>query len=147
MQITRTADYGVRAMMHLADVAQGTRSSIADVAVAADVPPGLMSKILQRLAKAQLVVSYRGKAGGFQLARPAAHISLLDIVTAIDGPLCLNVCLLAGDACGRRPWCAAHLVWADVQRKMAAVLGSASLEQLARGSADRRTALGIASGA
>lgn len=93
MQVTRTADYGVRAMMHLAALGGGTRASAAAVAAAADVPPSLMSKILQRLASTQLVVSHRGKEGGFELARPAAQISLLDVLVALEGPLCLNVCL------------------------------------------------------
>lgn len=129
--------------MHLADLAQGTRSSIAEVSAAADAPPGLMSKVLQRLTKAQLVVSRRGRTGGYRLARPADRISLLDIVVAIEGPLCFNVCLGA-EGCDRRSWCAAHLVWAEVQRKVASVLGSASLEELARGSAIGRASLGIA---
>ena len=145
MQFTRTADYAVRAMMYLAGRAKATRARVAEVAAAADVPPSLMSKILQRLASAHLVVSYRGKEGGFELARPAAEISLLDVLVAIEGPLCLNMCLLSGDACDRRPWCAAHLVWAEVQKKMAAALGAASLAELARVSASRRAALGAGS--
>lgn len=146
MQVTRTADYGARAMMYLAGLAKGTRASVAEVAATADVPSSLMSKILQRLASTQLVVSHRGKEGGFELARPAAQISLLDVLVAMEGPLCLNVCLLSGEACERRAWCAAHLVWAEAQKRMAAVLGAASLEELARVSDSRRAALGVGSG-
>lgn len=144
MQLTRTADYGVRGMMYLASRAEGARASVAELAAAADVPPSLMSKILQRLAGAQLVLSHRGKDGGFELARPAADISLLDVMVAMEGPLCLNVCLLSGQACDRRPWCAAHLVWAEAQKNMAALLGAASLAELASVSAARRVALGAA---
>ena len=102
-----------------------------------------MSKILQRLASAHLVISHRGKEGGFALARPGAGISLLDIVTAMDGPLCLNLCLLSGDSCDRRPWCAAHLVWAEVQRNMAATLAAASLDRLVQMTDQRRQVLAI----
>lgn len=124
--------------MHLADPAGGKRASVAEIAAAAAVPAALMSKILQRLARAGIVVSYRGKQGGFELARPPAEISLLDIIVAMEGPLCLNLCLVSGDACDRRPWCAAHLVWVDVQQRMATVLGAASLEDLGRVSTTRR---------
>ncbi len=130
-------------MIYLASLAEGARPNVAEVAAAADVPPSLMSKILQRLASAHLVVSYRGKEGGFELARPTAEISLLDVLVAMEGPLCLNICLASAGTCDRRPWCAAHLVWAEAQRKMATVLGSASLQQLARVSASRRAELGV----
>lgn len=142
MQITRTTDYGVRAMTYLADRDAGTRVTVAAVSVAAGVTPTLMSKVLQRLVSARLVVSYRGKEGGFNLARPAAEISLLDVLVAMEGPLCLNLCLLSGEACSRQPWCAAHLVWAEVQRKVVAILGAASIAELAAVSAGRREARG-----
>lgn len=144
MQLTRTADYGFRAMTYLAGLTEGARASVAEVAAGADVPPSHMSKILQRLASAHLVVSYRGKEGGFELARSPGRISLLEIVVAMEGPLCLNLCLVSREACDRRSWCAAHLVWAEAQRQVAAVLGAASLEYLARVSASQRAALAVA---
>ena len=127
--------------MHLAGFCEGVRASVDDIAVATAVAPSVMSKILQRLASAHLVISHRGKGGGFALARPAAGISLLEVVTAVDGPLCLNVCLPSGNACDRRSWCAAHLVWAEVQRNMAATLAAATLDQLAHMTDQRRQVL------
>jgi Rrf2 family protein len=130
-------------MTYLAGLDEGSRASAAEVAAGADVAPSHMSKILQRLAGARLVVSYRGKEGGFELARSPGQISLLEIVVAMEGPLCLNLCLLSGEACDRRPWCAAHLVWAEAQRRVAAVLEAASLDSLARVSASRRAAVAL----
>lgn len=147
MQLTRTTDYAVRAMTYLADRVPGTRATVGAVSAAAGVTPPLMSKVLQRLVSARLVVSYRGKEGGFNLARPAGEISLLDVLVAMEGPLCLNVCLLPGEACSRQPWCAAHLVWAEVQRKVGAILDAASIAELAAVSAGRRSARGMSASA
>jgi DNA-binding IscR family transcriptional regulator len=57
---------------------------------------------------------------------------MLDVVEAIEGPLQLNVCLAQDDQCGRRWWCAAHLVWKEAQAAMAEVLKRSTMDQLAK---------------
>lgn len=78
MQLTRAADYGVRVLMHLAERPAGTHLRREELARAAGVPDTFMSKVLQRLVASRLLVSRRGRRGGFGLARPGAAISLLD---------------------------------------------------------------------
>ncbi len=131
MQITRTADYGVRVMTRLAAAPKSTRMTVADLAQESGASVAFTGKILQRLGSARLVVSRRGYEGGFELARPADSISLLDIVSALEGPLCLNECLPGGSGCDRQPSCNAHEVWADAQAALAAVLAAAPLDRLA----------------
>ena len=127
MQITRTADYGVRLMMRLAGAPARTRMTVADLARDSSTSPAYTAKILQRLGAARLVVSRRGFDGGFELARPAADISLLDIVGALDGPLCLNDCVPDGAGCDRAPVCTARDVWVRAQDAVTAVLSAQSL--------------------
>jgi Rrf2 family protein len=133
MQITRTADYGVRLMTRLAAVPLGTRMTVAELARDSQSTVAFTGKILQRLVGARLVVSHRGFEGGFELARPADTITLLDIVNALDGKLCINECLPDGAGCDRTMTCAAHGVWLRAQEALAAVLGGSSLDQLAAG--------------
>jgi Rrf2 family protein len=140
MQLTRAADYGVRAMIQLANGAPGTRSSLMELAEAAEVSPAFLSKVLQRLVKAGLVESRRGKRGGFELLDRGRAASLMEILAALDGVPELNACLLDG-GCHRSDWCAAHNVWVEAQDKMRDVLTSATLQRLARDSRDRRLAL------
>jgi Rrf2 family protein len=130
MQITRTADYGVRVMTRLAAAAPGTRVTAADLARGSGASVAYTGKILQRLAAARLVVSRRGYEGGFELARSADAISLLDIVSALDGPLCLNDCLPGGIGCEQQATCGAQSVWARAQDALAAVLRSEPLARL-----------------
>lgn len=131
MQLTRAADYGVRVMVHLAGLPKGQRVPIQDLAKAAAAPESFLSKVMQRLASSRLVNSHRGASGGFELAIPAADITMLDVITAVEGPLSLNSCLPHGDGCNRRAFCAAHHVWADAQAKLAEVLDGATIERLA----------------
>jgi Rrf2 family protein len=142
MQLTRAADYGVRALIHLADVESHTRASLTDLAEAADVTPAFLSKVLQRLVQAGLVASKRGKRGGFELVPRARTATLLEILLALDGVPELNICL-GPDGCRRKSWCGAHPVWREAQDRMREVLSSITLDQLAARSRTRRAALSI----
>jgi Fe-S cluster assembly protein SufB len=133
MRITRTADYGVRVMTRLAAATPGTRMTVAELAHDSQSTVAFTGKILQRLVGARLVVSHRGFEGGFELARSADTITLLDIVTALDGKLCINECMPDGAGCDRAPQCSAYRVWLKAQEALAQVLGAESLDRLAAG--------------
>jgi len=90
--ISQTAEYALRAMTFLAMRASAaTGQEIADVT---KVPAGYLSKIMQQLVKARLLHSQRGIGGGFVLARPAAEISILDVINAVDPIKRLESCPL-----------------------------------------------------
>lgn len=131
MQIARGTDYAVRVVCHLATLPPRTRIKIGELARVAEVPTSFLSKILQRLTASGLVHSRRGSAGGFELARPASAMSLLDVVVSLEGELALNMCLSASDRCHRQPWCAVHQVWAEAQSRMVEVLRAATIDQIA----------------
>jgi Rrf2 family protein len=137
MQLTRAADYAVRVMIHLAGLPPETRASRADLAGAAECPEQFLSKVLQSLTRAGLVLSHRGNTGGFVLSNSHRNASVLQIVEAIEGPLHLNMCLTSDQACARQGWCPAHAVWAEAQIAMITVLQRASIGDLARQASDR----------
>lgn len=131
MQITRTTDYGIRVLTHLAMLPPGTRLTAAELAVQSHAPGSFAAKILQRLVGSRLVVSRRGFDGGFELARAPRDISVLDIVTAVEGPLCLHSCLRGGSGCDEGNACAARGMWARAQAALACELAGTTLEDLA----------------
>ena len=93
--LTSKAKYALRAMIDLAIQDEAARRRpvfIADVARRQDIPRRFLENILLELRKHGLVVSHRGKAGGYALARDAAEISFADVIRAIDGPLALTPC-------------------------------------------------------
>ena len=87
MRISAKVDYAVRAMAELAAAAEGAPVKAEDVADAQDIPAAFLLTILGDLRQARLVRSARGRYGGYLLARPAAQITLADVVRAIEGPL------------------------------------------------------------
>ena len=131
MQLTRAADYAVRVMIHLAGLPSGTRASRSGLAEAAECPEQFLSKVLQNLTRAGLVISHRGNTGGFELPESRREATLLEVVEAVEGPIHLNTCLTSPYACSRQDWCPAHAVWADAQRAMTDVLAKASISRLA----------------
>ena len=131
MQLTRAADYGVRVMIHLAGEPTDERVSLPELAAAADAPESFLSKVLQALSHAGLISSRRGQSGGFQISQRGRDASMLEVIEAIDGPICLNVCLVSGKSCHRKAHCSAHPVWAQAQAAMMEVLSTALVADLA----------------
>jgi Rrf2 family protein len=138
MQLTRAADYAVRVMIHLAAQPAHTRASRANLAEAAECPEQFLSKVLQSLTRAGLVVSHRGNTGGFELPVSRQEVTFLDVLEAIEGPVRLNLCLTTDQACARQSWCPAHPVWDEAQRAMAEVLRKATIRDMARSLAPPR---------
>jgi Rrf2 family protein len=86
MRLSARADYALRAAIELA-AAQDDRVTAEHLAQAQDIPPHFLEAILTHLRRSNIARSQRGPDGGFWLARPAAEISLADIIRAIDGQL------------------------------------------------------------
>jgi Rrf2 family protein len=131
MQLTRAADYAVRVMVYLATLPENQRALLPDLAQATDAPDSFLSKILQTLAHAKLISSRRGKLGGFAILPRGREANMREVIEAIDGPICLNVCLNGSKECDRKPTCPAHPVWARAQRAMLDVLMSVTVSAMA----------------
>ncbi|WAH50754.1 Rrf2 family transcriptional regulator [Pseudescherichia vulneris] len=79
-------EYGIHSLMCMVDSKGDARDmSVREIADLQSVPYDYLAKIFTRLSRAGLVRSIEGKGGGFKLAKPAEHITVLDIVNAIDG--------------------------------------------------------------
>ena len=104
LRLTKKADYGLMALKYLAEQpGAGAQSPAAqsakDIAQAYHIPPPLLAKILQTLARAGLLVSHAGTNGGYALARPASQISAFEVIRAIDGPLFITSCITIHGSC------------------------------------------------
>ena len=138
MQLTRAADYAVRVMVHLATLPEEKRAFLPDLAEATSVPQSFLSKVMQDLARGQLISSRRGKRGGFAILPRGREATMREVIEAIDGPIRLNVCLNGGKDCERKSWCPAHPVWARAQRAMVDVLMSVTVSALASKTSTQR---------
>lgn len=115
MQITRQADYAVRAVQYLAKMDEGSRAATSTIAREKHIPPSFLAKIVSQLSVAGVVQTSRGARGGVSLARDPEKITLLEVVEAIDGPITLNECVDDPSACKFGSDCAMRPVWCDAQ--------------------------------
>ena len=118
MQITRQADYAVRAVLYLAELGPDQRAATSQIAEEKQIPPSFLAKIVSQLSVAGLLQTSRGARGGVSLAKPPEQISLLEVVEAIDGPILLNECVAHNGICTFGDDCPMRPIWCDAQAEL-----------------------------
>ena len=121
MEITRETDYAIRCILYLSGK-PGEIHMIDVIAREMEIPKSFLAKILQKLARASLVKSFRGVKGGFQLARLPEEISLLDVMEAIEGEVSMNACALDQTVCSRSETCPVHPAWVEIRKDVRKIL-------------------------
>jgi len=116
--ISQTAEYALRAVVHLAERAEAESMTVGDIAAALDVPANYLSKIMHQLARAGIVLSARGPYGGFRLAGAPEDLHLADVVGAFDALEEHRRCLLGRAQCSDANPCGAHERWREVRTRM-----------------------------
>jgi len=137
IRFSRMADYGVLLLGHFVRH-EDALSSASELAEAYHMPRGVVANLLKAYCKAGLLESRRGLHGGYRLARPAAEISLLDVLSVIDGPVQLIDCavldLNAGGAhagaCGYEDVCPSRSPMRAVHQRIIDLLAGITLAEL-----------------
>jgi len=129
LRVTKLTDYATVVLTVLA-ARPGTVLSASDLADRAGLEVPTVSKLLKPLAQAGLVEGFRGVHGGYRLARPAAQISLVEIVEAMEGPLAMTECSLDHGDCGLSPQCGVRANWRRINDVVADALRGISLAQM-----------------
>jgi Rrf2 family protein len=132
LKLTKKSDYGLIAMKHLAEHGRRGSCSAKDLAERYHLPQEALAKILQRLAKARLVVPQRGTNGGYMLAREAHAITAFEVIQAIEGPLFLTSCVTVRGACDRSVNCTIRGPLERVSRTLEEVLSRITISEMAR---------------
>src|SRR3954469_17677936 len=133
MRMSAKAEYAVRAMVQLASADEGSVVKTDDLAKAQGIPPQFLVDILSDLRTDRLVRSRRGRDGGYELAMPAAEISIADVLRCIDGPLASVRDIGLGDLPYSGPTASLTDVWRALRASMRSVLEETSLADVAAG--------------
>jgi Rrf2 family protein len=132
MLLPQTTEYAIRAAVHLAASDDGSYAGVAEIADATAVPPQYLAKVLGQLARAGVLHSSRGPAGGFRLARAASDTTLAHIADVFR-PGATRRCLLGHGVCGSTPDCAVHALWSPVATQLQEFLNTTTVADLSRG--------------
>ncbi|MEM6680948.1 MAG: SUF system Fe-S cluster assembly regulator [Pseudomonadota bacterium] len=130
IRLSNLADYAVVIMTVIASRAP-EKLNATDVSSLSGVPQATAAKVMGHLARADLLVSHRGKQGGFALARAAEDICVADIIEALDGPIALTNCMDHGDgACNLMAVCGMRPHWRVMNDAVRRAFEDVSLQQL-----------------
>ncbi len=116
--LSSTAEYALQAVLYLAKTAMDQPVRVGQAASALGIPRNYLSKILHELARDGVLVSSRGKLGGFQLASDPDELSLFAVVHRFDHIAEERRCLLGRNQCSDRNACAAHWRWKSVSEQI-----------------------------
>lgn len=132
---SKACEYGIRATLYISHKSyEGIRVSLKDIAAEINSPEAFTAKILQKLAKNNIVGSTKGAAGGFEIEKnKLATIKLAEIVNAIDGDNIYNGCGLGLSVCDENHPCPVHDKFVAIRDELRQMLENTNLEELALG--------------
>jgi Rrf2 family transcriptional regulator, iron-sulfur cluster assembly transcription factor len=141
MIYSRSAEYAIRAFVHLAQVPEGKFAMVKNIAEQEEIPAHFLAKILQQLARKGLLRSSKGPTGGFALRVPASEVKLLDIVDALDGLTAYQQCASGLAECSDEMPCSMHDSWMTLRSRIMDYLGRNSIADLAKALEQKKKSL------
>lgn len=129
MKLSPAAELAIRGSLVLAQQYGKGPVTLAEICELRDLSREYLAKVFGLLARMDIVTPIRGKKGGYVLARDPKDISLLDIITAVEGPQYLNLCQYDPPKCENVDTCKVHLVWTELQEIFEKRLRSKSLAE------------------
>lgn len=138
MIYSRSAEYAIRAFVQLAAVPEGKYAMVKQIAAAGEIPSHFLAKILQQLARKGFLRSSKGPTGGFCLRVPAAEMTILKIVDAVDGLTDFDRCPGGLAVCSDTAPCGMHDSWKALRSRIMEYLECTTIEDLAKGFEQKR---------
>lgn len=131
MKISTKGRYGLRAIIDLAvHGTNGTPVFLSDIAKRQNVSEKYLEHIFSALHKGGIVKAQRGRKGGYLLDRPADQITILDVVTILEGPCTLVDCVQNTAVCDRSGACVTREVWNKLGSAIRNILNDYSIASL-----------------
>jgi Rrf2 family iron-sulfur cluster assembly transcriptional regulator len=141
MLYSRSAEYAIRSLVHLAGLADGEYAMVKNIAAETAIPPHFLAKILQDLARDGFLQSSKGPHGGFRLRQAAGDVSMLKIVEAMDGAGRYQRCIGGSPECNDRAPCGIHDSWIALRSRIIDYLEGTSIADLANALGEKRRLL------
>jgi Rrf2 family transcriptional regulator, iron-sulfur cluster assembly transcription factor len=130
--LSKACEYGIKALIFIAKKsAEGQRTNLTEIADGIESPKAFTAKVLQILAKNNLILSTKGATGGFEIeVEKTKSIRMIDVVAAIDGYENIHRCLLGLHECSGVNPCPVHRKYEPVRNKMLEVLSDTTIYDL-----------------
>lgn len=131
MGFSHTLGYAIKAISCLENPGQQTvLAHEEDIASKTNIPRPYLAKIINNLEKKGLISTKRGPGGGVSLAIPSDHISVLDVVEAVEGEEWFQTCMLGMDNCGASKYCPFVDLWSEIHEKIENALRKTTIAEV-----------------
>lgn len=130
MKISTKGRYGLRILLDLAMHQSKGPVNLGDISTRQGISEKYLWQVINLAKAAGLITSSRGPRGGYAIARPTDQITVLEIVSALEGPVVLVDCLDKAECCERNPACVTREVWAQVEDSMKKTMSGITLQDL-----------------
>ena len=131
-RISRLTDYGIVIMAHLAGRQDDHTHNARELADEVQLPVPAVGKILKSLTRAGLLTSQRGSKGGYSLARAADEISVVEMISALEGPVGITECTIHPGVCAQESSCQVRDPWHRINGAVRGALEQITLADLAK---------------
>ena len=131
MIFTNTTAYAIRGLSELVSRSNGNAILLDHVVEGLDLPRDFMAKIFQKLVRAKILNSAKGRGGGFALAKPAHEITLMMIVEAIEGSKPLEACAVGLERCDDEMPCPLHDLYKPIRQRVKDYMNTTTLADMA----------------
>ncbi len=131
LKLSTKGRYGVRLMLDLAMHFGHGPVPLKGIAQRQEISEKYLGNLIVPLKNAGLINSSRGPSGGYLLARPPKQINLKEVISVLEGPMCLVDCVNNPSICKRSDKCVARDVWKETTQKMLKVFSRITLERMA----------------
>jgi Rrf2 family protein len=132
MKISTKGRYGLRVLLDIATHQDQGPVILRDIAKRQEISEKYLWQVINPMKSAGFVTSARGAKGGYTMARDIDEITLLDVVTVLEGPVCVVDCVDAPEGCVRSTACVTRDVWKQVEASIKATLASITLKKLVK---------------
>lgn len=131
MLYSKATEYAIRSLAWMAKENGSEARRAEDIARLAEVPAPFLAKTFQKLAKDGILLSVKGPAGGYVLARLPSQLSLFHIVSSIDGTYQMDGCILGQGKCSDINSCPLHRKWQNAKKNIVEFLKTATIADIA----------------
>jgi Rrf2 family protein len=131
MIFSNSTEYAIRGLAELGCRLTGPSVLLDQLVAGTDLPRDFMAKIFQKLVRAGLLRSQKGRGGGFAFARPMHEITLMQIVEAVEGPQLLDRCVVGLSVCNDSMPCPQHDLYKPIRQRLKDYLSTTTVADLA----------------
>ena len=130
LRMSKETDYGIILLARFASGDRRLKQSARQLASETQLSLPMVSKVLKILARQGFLISHRGVKGGYNLARPADRISVVEIIDAIEGPIAMTECIESPGECCHEPLCQLQSNWRRINEAVTQALSGIKLSDM-----------------